>query len=376
MEIVKIRNQENRIRYYLNDNNGEPIEEVLKFLKFKDNTGYARNTLRMYCTHFKKYYEYLDERGTGYKEVNLDDLAGFVGWLQNPYIGTKVIPMYYENKRLPQTVNKIVDTIVGFYEYLVRHDEYKETLTEGLIKFVKSPKRNYHKFLYGIVDNKTSKSNILKLKTPQQEIKTVKKEDVVILLNECTNLRDYLLLNLLFETGIRIGEALSLWLEDFCMSECVINIKDRGEMENLSEIKTVYSPRRIDITEELSSLIIRYICEYHTEQVKTNHLFIKLRGEFTGKAMNYTDVDNLFRKLREKTRIDITPHVFRHTSLSMLYSVGWEPELLRKRAGHKNIYTTLNTYVHPSDEEITLAFRKVENAICSPVKTKEGYNDK
>ena len=74
--------------------------------------------------------------------------------------------------------------------------------------------------------------------------------------------------------------------------------------------------------------------------------------------MDYRDVDNVFRVLRRKTGIHITPHMFRHTSLSLLHSAGWEPELLKERAGHKNIYTTLNTYVHPSEEEVTEAFRK------------------
>lgn len=45
--------------------------------------------------------------------------------------------------------------------------------------------------------------------------------------------------------------------------------------------------------------------------------------------------------------------MFRHSSLTLLRIAGWQPELLRIRAGHKNIYTTLNTYIHPSDEEIT-----------------------
>ena len=48
-----------------------------------------------------------------------------------------------------------------------------------------------------------------------------------------------------------------------------------------------------------------------------------------------------------------SPHMFRHTSLSLLDSAGWDPELLRIRARHKNIYTALNTYVHPSYEEKT-----------------------
>lgn len=374
MEVVKVRNMDGHIRYYLNDCNGEPIEEVLKFLKFKDNTGYARNTLRMYCTHLKQYYEYLVERGKSYREVNIDDLAGFVAWLQNPYMGQKVVPIRYENARLPQTVNKSVDTVVAFYEYLVRHEEYERDLPAALVKFVKAPGRHYRSFLYGIADSKPVKSHVLKLKTPRQEVRIVKKENIPFLLNACTNLRDYLLVYMLFETGMRIGEALSLWVEDFDMSESVIYIRDRGEMENLSEIKTLSSPRRLDITQELSDLLLQYICEYHTEEIRTNHVFIKLRGKSMGKAMDYTDVDNLFRTLRRKTGVKITPHMFRHTSLSILYSAGWEPELLRKRAGHKNIYTTLNTYVHPTDEEVTEAFKKAIDSIRCPLESAEVHN--
>ncbi|MCL1882175.1 MAG: transposase, partial [Defluviitaleaceae bacterium] len=47
------------------------------------------------------------------------------------------------------------------------------------------------------------------------------------------------------------------------------------------------------------------------------------------------------------------------------------PELLRKRAGHKNIYTTINTYVHPSDEEVAEVFRKTVSKLTGPVKGTE-----
>ena len=126
------------------------------------------------------------------------------------------------------------------------------------------------------------------------------------------------------------------------------------------------SPRRLDTTQELIDLFTEYVCTSHTEVVQTNHVFIKLRGGNSGKAMDYTDVDNLFRTLRKKTGITVTPHMFRHTSLSLLYSAGWKSELLRIRAGHKNIYTTINTYVHPSDEEIAKAFLAVASALKPP----------
>ena len=110
-------------------------------------------------------------------------------------------------------------------------------------------------------------------------------------------------------------------------------------------------------------MFMKYINIYHDENVETNHIFIKLCGKRKYKAMTYSDVDNLFRTLRYKTEIYVTPHMFRHTSLTTLRMAGWKPELLRVRAGHKNIYTTLNTYVHPSETEITEAFNNVKQAI-------------
>ena len=40
--------------------------------------------------------------------------------------------------------------------------------------------------------------------------------------------------------------------------------------------------------------------------------------------------------------------------------------MLRVRAGHKKIYTTINTYVHPSDEDVAEAFRAVAPAFKLP----------
>lgn len=287
----------------------------------------------------------------------MDHLAEFIAWLKYPSYSEKVIPMMLEPKLKAQTINATVDTVIGFYNYLLLHDGMENRLSQKLVKFVKTPARNYRAFLHGIADRKREKRYMLHLPVPQQKMKTVAKEEVSLLMKATNNIRDYLLLYLLFETGMRIGEALSLWLEDFDISGCTISIHDRGELENLSEIKTVSSPRKLDCTQDLMEVFTEYVCFFHTEGIKTNHVFIKMMGKNAGKAMDYTDVDNLFRKLRKKTGIYITPHMFRHTSLSLLNSAGWEPEFLRIRAGHKNIYTTMNTYVHPSDDEISEAFK-------------------
>jgi len=366
MKTVELKTVDGRIRYYVADDTGAPVKPVLKYLKFKDNAGYARNTLRMHCIHLKHYFTYLREAGKEYEQVNIDDLAGFLAWLKNPDIMKKIVPIRFEPEHQPQTINAMIDTIVMFYDYLLRHEGMENQLSEKLAKFVRNPGRNYRSFLHGIAENRRIKSHILKLPVPRMQLRTISKENATALLDSCTNLRDYLLLYLLFETGMRIGEALSLWLEDFDMAGLTITLQDRGELENLAEIKTVSSPRRLDCTQELMDLFTGYICEHHTAEIHTNHVFLKLKGGTKGSAMDYRDVDNLFRTLRKKTSIRVTPHMFRHTSLSLLYSAGWEPEMLRHRAGHKNIYTTLDTYVHPSEEEVTKAFKKASESLKMP----------
>lgn len=362
MEVVKVKTEDGKERYFVADDNGLPIEPILKFIRFKDNTNYARNTLRMYCQHLKLYFEYLQQRDLDFQKVTIDDLALFVNWLQNPYKSLKVIPTHQvDEARSPRTVNIIVNAVLAFYDYILRHEEYSNDISDRLKKFVSTPSRDFKGFLYGIAyQKKKVTSNILRLKVPKSNPKILSKEQIGTLVRACNNLRDKFLLSLLYETGMRIGEALSLWIEDFDISDMIIDLKDRGELENNAEIKTVSSPRRIDISQNLADMFMEYIAEYHTEEVETNHIFIKISGENKYKAMNYVDVDNLFRTLKKKTDIYVTPHMFRHSSLTVLRMAGWQPELLRIRAGHKNIYTTMNTYIHPSDEEITEEFNRTQ----------------
>ncbi|EPY2275223.1 tyrosine-type recombinase/integrase [Clostridium sporogenes] len=362
MEVVKVKTEEGKERYFVADDNGLPVVPILKFIRFKDNTNYARNTLRMYCQHLKLYFEYLQEHNLDFQKITIDDLSLFVNWLQNPYESLKVIPTTpVDTARSPRTVNIIVDTVLMFYDYILRHEEYSNDVSKRLKKFITGSSRNFKGFLYGIAyEQKKVTSNILKLKVLKSKPKTLNKSEIEMLVRACSNLRDKFLLSLLYETGMRIGEALSLWIEDIDISDMVIDLKDRGQLENNAEIKTVSSPRRIDISQNLAGMFMEYIAEYHNEEVETNHIFIKISGSNKNKAMDYVDVDNLFRRLKKKTDIYVTPHMFRHSSLTVLRIAGWQPELLRVRAGHKNIYTTMNTYIHPSDEDITREFEKTQ----------------
>lgn len=375
MQVVKVKLEKNKERYYVATDDGVPIEVVFKFIKFKDNTGYARNTLKQYCWHLKLYFEYLEQRKLEFQKVTIDDLAHFIKWLQNPHQSIKIITISNKfSTRTESTINTIVNTLLIFYDYVLRHEEYSNNVSERLKKAVILPNNKFKGFLYGIAfQNKTVASNILKLKVPKKRPKVLKKEEIDTILKSCNNCRDRFLVCLLYETGMRIGEILSLWLEDIDINEKNIDLKDRGELENNAEIKTVASPRKIDISQNIVDMFMEYIDKYHTDEVETNHIFIKIGGANKNKAMNYIDVNNLFRKIQRNTGIYVTPHMFRHTSITALKLAGWEPEYLRIRAGHKNIYTTLNTYIHLSEDEISKEFNKTKKIFTDIYK--EGYTN-
>ena len=91
MKVVTIKTNEGKERYYVADNEGMPIESVLKFIKFKDNVNYARNTLKQYCQSLKLYFEYLEFIQKDFKNITIDDLSLFVNWLQKPKEQGKII---------------------------------------------------------------------------------------------------------------------------------------------------------------------------------------------------------------------------------------------------------------------------------------------
>ena len=67
MKTVTCKTPEGKTRYYLADETGAPVPEVMDYLKFLDNQGKARNTLRLSCYQLQNYYQYLEEAGKNYK---------------------------------------------------------------------------------------------------------------------------------------------------------------------------------------------------------------------------------------------------------------------------------------------------------------------
>ncbi|MEX3712297.1 hypothetical protein ACUXCC_000669 [Cytobacillus horneckiae] len=57
MRLITLSTKEGKTRYMLLDHNNEPVQPVLQYLKFKDNRGASRNTLRSFSYHLKLFFE-------------------------------------------------------------------------------------------------------------------------------------------------------------------------------------------------------------------------------------------------------------------------------------------------------------------------------
>lgn len=367
---------ENSKKYMLIDEKGIPIVPVVKYLKYLDSTGKSRNTQKTYCYALKQYFLYLRETEKNYKEIKLEDLADFVGWLRHPYTSLHVASITpVKSKKTEKTVNLTVTAVTNFYDYLYRNEEISKDMNEKLMRQIYAGGRTrYKSFLHHINKNKPSIRNVLKVKEPRKRIQILTKEQVRQTFTATTNIRDAFLIQLLFETGLRIGEALSLYLEDFIFDYKKghrIRLRDRGELENGAKLKT--GEREIFVSQHLMDLYDDYLYEIIDElDIETNFVFIKLRGRNMGRPMNYSDVESLFKRLRKKTKIDIHPHLLRHTHATIYYQETKDIKQVQERLGHAQIQTTMNLYLHPSDEDIRKDWEKAQYAFKIDEKAEGG----
>ncbi len=366
MRVVEIETQEQQRRYVVIDDEGMLVEPIVRYLKYLDRIGAARNTIRSYATALKQYWEYLLQQQLNWQQITLDDLAQFVLWLKLPTGSLRVLPA----KPLPQarssrTINHALTVLSSFYDYHWRMDNISTNMKEKTTAYLPPRARRYKSFLHHITKGSPVAKNILKQKEDKrQHPPTITKTQVQSLLDACSNQRDRLLVRLLYESALRIGEVLALWVEDIDVAENRLYVRDRGILENGAEIKTIHAPRSIDVSSDLIDEIVAYVGKVHTVDVETNHLFLKLQGSRSGQALTYADVDSLFRRLRRKTGIAVTPHVLRHTMLTTLAELGWQPELLQQRAGHASFQQTYQTYVHPSPQALREAWEKTQSRAC------------
>lgn len=341
-------------RYLLIDENNRPVVPVIKYLKYLDNIGKAENTLKSYCHHLKFYFQFLKEKERGFKEVDLDLLAEFIAWLRSPYQSTKVVQLKQTKaRRSERTVNTMLTCVQSFYDYLMRIEDFEKDISEKTKKQMSGKYRSFKPFLHHISKEKYYDKNILKIKEPRREVLTLTNNQVQSVHNACSNIRDALLIRVLYEGGLRIGEALSLWLEDFDIGSTSIQVRKSKTMNGQG--------RKVYVSGDTMNVFQDYLIEHH--DADTNYVFINLSGPNKGEPLNYRAAFDVIERIRKKTLIDVTPHMLRHTYATELHEQGVEVSIIQKLLGHAHVQTTIQTYIHPTDETIRKEWQKAQESM-------------
>ena len=191
------------------------------------------------------------------------------------------------------TVNRKLSALSAFYQHAARHGI---DLGELLRTWQPAGGRSsgWKPFLHHISKRKPQARRAIVLSAQRKLPRVLTATEAQTILDACDHLRDRFLFAVLFDTGMRIGEALGLRHED-----------------------------------------IAY-----------------------GHPLTYTAVYDLVKRLRRRTGIDFDPHWYRHTAATRMLRDGVPIEVVSKLLGHADITTTAAVYGHLSAEDARQALEE------------------
>lgn len=143
--------------------------------------------------------------------------------------------------------------------------------------------------------------------------------------------RDYVILCLLLDTGIRRSEVISLRVQD--VHDTYIKVCGKGDKE-----------RKVGIHPELSMLLWKYINKYrHPRSSEIDALFLAVSNKHEGLPLTRGGILSLMNRLKRITGIDevrLSAHTFRHTFARMYLDAGGDLFSLSREMGHSDVKTT------------------------------------
>jgi len=159
------------------------------------------------------------------------------------------------------------------------------------------------------------------------------------------DIRNLALVDLLFATGMRVGEVSSLNIDDFLVAEFVFRVRGKGGRGRLAyvvdEQTIVIQRRHLDARKKLSS--------------GSSALFLNAAGS----RLSTQGIANIIAQFRRAAGIErhITPHMLRHTVATLLLRNGMDIRVVQEFLGHASIATT-QRYTHVVKEHLIGELRK------------------
>ena len=190
------------------DNDMRIVKPVYDYLKYQDQRDRAINTLIAYGNDLKAFWEFLSDYGYAYDEVSPKMIGEYKEYLMSE--DDNIIAINKEGARTAKTINRMLSTLHGFYQYKADMQEIDNPL---LMHEVNRPFNAFKGILeHARSDNKT-KQSIFKVKESNYKINLVSDDEMELFLSRLDKRRDILLYKMLYLTGARIQEVLDLEIE-------------------------------------------------------------------------------------------------------------------------------------------------------------------
>ena len=330
------------------------------YLHYLSVVGKSPNTVRTYAYHICLWLRYCDEYGihclsVGVGEMSrpIDTFTGFMRWLQYPDLREGILHLSGEAPaRTDRTVNLIMSAVLSFYSYLSADNVLPP------LPLYRPQKMNgsYKPFLSELYHHSLIKdTSILKKPEATQNIQFITRDQYKEMLRHCYLLRDKLIIALLFEGGLRLGEALGMHLSDLNqLEEGIVKITPRNNNENGARVKRM-AGGSIKVPDYVVAGLLDYI-NSDRSNYDSEYLFIAFSGPRKGLALKADSVEKLFDRISKEMNLEIHPHMLRHGFATEKLAAGWELMDIQAYLRHKSIRTT-EIYAFYSNE---LKIRKMQ----------------
>ncbi len=270
-------------------------KEIKAFIAYLHNVkNTSTNTEMSYKRDLEKVQHFMAERGIHETaEVSKHDLEGYVKYLE-------------DSKFAAATVSRNIASIKAFYHYMVHENIIAEDISEEL----KAPK----------IEKK-----IPEIMSPDEVVRLLEQPSG----NTHKEIRDKAMLELLYATGIRVTELITLRISDVNMPMGFILCRDRNK------------ERVIPFGTEAKSALARYLNGTRDEMLE-NKTSDVLFANCSGQPMSRQGFWKLIKYYAKKADIkaDITPHTLRHSFAAHLVENGADLRSVQEMLGHSDISTT------------------------------------
>lgn len=258
----------------------------------------------------------------------IQDITNFLEYMKQNKI-TKVSQISYDNVR-------------SYLSYLYTRNLSKNSVSRNL-----SAVRTFFKWLFK--EGKIEDNPMLLVTSPKKDKKLptyLNYEDIEKILkipdiNTALGKRDSAILEMLYSTGIRVGELVSIKLSDISFHNCMISVFGKGSKE-----------RNVLFGDILYSKLKLYIDAGRNELLKNKQsefLFLNHHGN----PLTERGIEDILNRVIRKGDLDfsIHPHMLRHTFATHMLDNGADLKVVQELLGHENLSTT-QVYTHVSNERL------------------------